>query len=987
MKRMSLLLIVLVLIPSMAAGFGKNKVQYRGFDWTILKSRHFDVYYYDDQEDLAVRVALIADAAHDSLSRYFSHELSARIPLMIYKSANEFQQTNVTLQLLGEGVGGFTELYKNRVVLPFTGSYEELRHVVVHELTHVFTFDMLYGGLLESIFTRQYIYAVPLWFMEGLAEYVSEYWDAEAEMVMRDAAITGYYYPLQQDFQGYLAYKQGQAVIRYIAERYGEEKLTDIIQGISASRSLDKALLSGLGVDSPGLSEAWVKDLKETYWPSIAALEDPEEFAFRLTDHGKDGSFVNTMPEISPDGQKIVFLSDRSGYDDVYLMSAIDGKIIRRLVKGQRTQDFESFHSLRSTFSWSPTGDRIAFISKSKDQEILYIIEPEGGRRLEKINLGFDSAYRPCFSPSGESVAFVGSENGHAGLYLLDLSSGGVEALHTGALEYLGYSWSPDGEHIAFSTIGPGLIDSLAVYSVIDPRTKLDRDIYRLRVADGMVERITYCPSEDVSPVWSPEGDRMLFVSDRKGSYDLYVYDFADSTSSQLTRVLGGIFAPSWSVEGDRMAFSAFQKGGWDIFQIKSPLDNLEYLDTRKELDWAWEGQWVSEGGIAPRDTALAELDMAPSTEALEDTLAGFESTPYRVRFTPDWLAGSFQYSTAYGLGGLTRLSVSDILGNHRIYIASDFFSSFEETDFLAIYYYLGRRIDYGGGLFHFKNYYYSDRTTMGAPIGEGKEDKLFSERNFGGLLAWSFPLDTFRRFDFDFTAMRIEREIYAEEYDYVASDLPVERKETEDLFIPRLSYVKDNTIWGSTGPVGGTRYMLSVERSIVDVLGSDLSFTTGVLDYRKYLRFTSRTQLALRLFGATSQGAQPMTFYLGGAYTLRGYEDFEFDGNNVVLANLELRYPFIERLVMRAPLPITLGGVRGVFFFDIGGAWTGDIDALRVAHMVDGQEELDDLNASYGFGIRMWLAYFLMKLDFAWATRFNGDLGNRVHFSLGGEF
>jgi hypothetical protein len=221
-KNTLLIIGILILMPSLVFGFGKNKVQYRGFEWLIIKSEHFDIYYYDDEDLLAERVAVLADAAYDSISDCFSHDLSTRIPILVYKSNNEFRQTNVTLELLGEGVGGFTEMYKNRVVIPFTGSYEELRHVVVHELTHVFNFDMLYGGLLESIFTRQYVYALPLWFLEGLAEYVSESWDAEAEMVMRDAAIHGYYFALYQNGQGYLAYKQGQSVIRYIADKYGE---------------------------------------------------------------------------------------------------------------------------------------------------------------------------------------------------------------------------------------------------------------------------------------------------------------------------------------------------------------------------------------------------------------------------------------------------------------------------------------------------------------------------------------------------------------------------------------------------------------------------------------------------------------------------------------------------------------------------------------------------------------------------------------------
>ncbi len=980
MKRIAFILIGFSLLPSLAFGFGKNKIQYRGFEWLILKSKHFDIYYYDNQRFLADRVALLADASYDSLSHYFNHELSTRIPMLVYKSSNEFRETNVTLELIGEGVGGFTEMFKNRVVIPFSGSYEELRHVIMHELTHVFSFDMLYGGLLESIFTRQYLFALPLWFLEGLAEYGSEYWDSEAEMVMRDATINEYYFALYEDVRGYLAYKEGQSVIKYIADKYGRQKLTDIIQNISTTRSLEKALLNSIGVDSKGLTEAWVKHIKKRYWPEVAVREDPEDIGSKLTDHTTDGSFMNIMPAISPDGQKLAFVSDKSGYRDIYLMSAIDGRIIRRLVKGQRSKDFESFHELRSTISWSPDGNYIAFVSKRKDKDDIYIVDSERGKVRRRIELDFDAIYRPNFSPDGGKLGFIGIEDGRPGIYTYDLETGEVEALHTGALEYLAFSWSPDGTKVAFSAILPGYVDSLDIFGKVDPKRRPDRNIYLLSVDDGKVEQLTFCRSEDVSPVWSPDGEKLLFVSDRERAYDLYIYDVADSTTAQLTNVLGGIFSPSWSKEGDRLVFSVFSNGGWDIYQVKDPLGELKPIKKFRESQWQPDIPWIEECN------ALASQGGSAPGLSVPDTL-DYEVTKYKVKFTPDWLAGSFQYSSAFGLGGLTRLSVSDILGNHRIYIASDFFSSFSETDFLAIYYYLARRTDYGFGLFHFKNYYYSDRTTLGAPIGEGNEEKLFSERNYGAVFAMSFPLDTYRRFDFDFTAMRIDREVYKDEFDYVDLELPIEYRETEDLFIPRLSYVKDTTIWGPTGPAGGTRYMLSVERSIVDVLGSDRSFTNGVIDYRKYLRFSRRTQFATRLFVATSQGAQPLTFYVGGGNSLRGYEDFEFEGNNVLLGNFELRFPFIERLVTRGPIPLSLGGVRGVLFFDIGGAWRGDFEDLRVARVVDGQEELKDLNASYGFGMRLWLGYFLAKIDFAWATRFNGTLGRRVHFTLGGEF
>ncbi len=993
MKRAILIAVVILLLPTLVFAFGKNKVQYRGFDWSILKSEHFDLFYYEGEEFLAERAVLLAEASYDSLSAFFSHTLSNRVPIMMYKSHGEFQQTNVTLELLGEGVGGFTELYKNRVVLPFTGSYEELRHVMMHELTHVFNFDMLYGGLLQSVFARQYMFSLPLWLIEGLAEFASEYWDAEAEMVMRDAVLNNYYFNLQQDVQGYMAYKQGQSVIRYIAYKYGREKVSDVLQNISIARNADKGLMASIGIDATGLSEAWLDYVKKKYYPEVAIREEPEDIVTRLTDHRKDDSFINVMPSISPDGQRIIFLSDRSGYDDVYLMSALDGKIIRRLIKGERTQEFESFHYLAASFSWSPDGERVAVVSKHKDKDHIYLVDPENGKVHRRICPDFDTLFRPRYSPDSRTMAFIGVDAGRPGMYLMDLETEEVEALHTGALEYLDFAWSPDGERIAFTAIAPGAIDSLRLFNLVNPSNKPQRDIFLLNVEDGSVARLTQCRSEDLSPVWSPNGSHVLFISDRNGTYNAYVYSLEDSTSTQISDVLGGIFNPTWSADGNRIAISAFQAGGWDIYVVKDPIENLEALRTQKESEWEYEAPWVAEMlEMAAADTLLDAFgpDEAFSPVAAPKTLEDYEKADYKVRFSPDWVSGAFSYNSADGLGGMTRISISDVLGNHRIYIAADFFASFENIDFVTNYWYLPQRVDYGFGVFHFKNYYYSSRTTMGTPISPRGEDRLFSERNFGGVLALAWPLDKFRRFDIDFTGMRISRDVFRNEGGVISPDLPVETHQDEDIFVPRLSYTKDTTIWGYTGPIGGSRFSMSIERSIVDGLGSDLSFTTATLDLRKYYMFSRGTQLAGRLFGATSQGSHPACFYLGGANTLRGYDDYMFEGNNLALASAELRFPFIHQLVTGGPVPLSLGGVRGVMFFDIGGAWPGHFTDPRFMHIEDGVVEYrSDPFVGYGFGIRMWFSYFLMRLDFAWATsgRFDGQVVRRTHFSLGGDF
>ena len=212
---------------STAQEFGKNKVQYKSFDWYYLQAPHFDVYYYEGQEDLAYFVAQYSEDVYRLVKRDLRHEIRKRIPIILYRSHNDFQQTNVILELLSEGVGGFTEFFKNRVVLPYTGSHEEYRHVLHHEVTHAIMMDMLYGGGMESLVRGQYFFVPPLWFVEGLAEYQSLDWDKNSDMFMRDATINGYLYPLNA-VGGYMNYKQGQAVVRYIANRYGGEKLGEI---------------------------------------------------------------------------------------------------------------------------------------------------------------------------------------------------------------------------------------------------------------------------------------------------------------------------------------------------------------------------------------------------------------------------------------------------------------------------------------------------------------------------------------------------------------------------------------------------------------------------------------------------------------------------------------------------------------------------------------------------------------------------------------
>src|SRR5258707_3839782 len=182
--------------PSSAQYFGQNKVQYKNFHWSVLKTEHFDVHYYAGEEEAVQDAAVMAERAYRRLSRVLDHHIKAKVPLVLYASHTDFEQTNITPELLGVGTGGVTEFLKRRVFLPFTGSYAELDHVLTHELVHAFQVDILFGDR-PGIVANPFASSPPGWFMEGMAEYLSVgEIDTNTQTWLRDAALEGYLTPI-----------------------------------------------------------------------------------------------------------------------------------------------------------------------------------------------------------------------------------------------------------------------------------------------------------------------------------------------------------------------------------------------------------------------------------------------------------------------------------------------------------------------------------------------------------------------------------------------------------------------------------------------------------------------------------------------------------------------------------------------------------------------------------------------------------------------
>ena len=225
--------ILTIAIISLAWGqsFGKNKVQYRDFDWSYIQTHHFDIYFYGGEQSLAEFTSDVAEEAYEQISKHLSWDLRKRVSILVYNSHNEFQQTNVVGPYMSEGIGGVTELFKNRVVFPFSGNYEQFRHVIHHELVHAMLNDMVYGGSMQNVVSSRTKLRIPIWANEGLAEFLSSNWDTKADMILRDIAIHERI-PTIKELNYFMAYKGGQSLWRFITNKYGREKIGEIFRSM-----------------------------------------------------------------------------------------------------------------------------------------------------------------------------------------------------------------------------------------------------------------------------------------------------------------------------------------------------------------------------------------------------------------------------------------------------------------------------------------------------------------------------------------------------------------------------------------------------------------------------------------------------------------------------------------------------------------------------------------------------------------------------------
>ncbi len=907
--------------------FGKNKVIYAPKSWRVIGTPRFEFYYYPDELPIAEFVASLSDSLYAEYSAFFGVEFKSKIPIVLYGTHHDFKETNIIPFLIGESTGGFTEYMKGRIALPFLGSYSKLEMVFRHEVAHAFMMEKL-----RQVMSSRHHFSFeqpPLWFSEGLAEYLANPApDAEAKMFLRDAVANGLIYPLSEIWRiegTFLMYKEGESLLRYITTRFGPGSVRLILENWWKSDHFDMILRKSIGIGIGPLGEGWRDYLNRRYWPAILALRPASELGPGLSPEGPAFEIHPIMIGDDPAHPRYLCVGYSGGTISVLELTRDErGRFHRDIfIRGGLKNDFESIPLLRSRISIK--GDTLAFVSKAGARDAIYLYDVARRRVIEKIvSPTARILSSPCVSPDGRTLAFSAIDGaGKSDLFVYEVGRGAFRRLTDDYADDVDPDWRSDGSTLVFSSDRCGDIRE-GTYC-----------LYTVDVQTGEMTPLTGAGWHDGSPRWLNDGSGVIFTSDREDDYDVYL--LRDGRISRQTNVLGGALSP-WPCPGDTsLLFAAYNAGTFRVYRAALNEEAPTVAAARPS------------GESHPWSPPRSEADVR------------FENVKYRPKFGLDFIGAAITVDPDFGgMGNGAQLFLTDVLGNHQIDIlfgtASDDLDEFVKKINVAVTYVnLTHRLNWAVGAFHLASF-----------VGPSF-DLLTFERRYGVLAGTSYPLSTFTRVDFTTVVKGMERDAEVSFYEIPGGKTW--------LWSNYLSWTFDNIIWYVGGPSTGHRLNVALG-STIDIQGNEFGSTTLQADLRNYVALTERIVFAQRFVTRNAWGGDLQLFYLGGSWDLRGYDFREFAGKRTLLLNNELRFPLVDRLLLKLPFGmIEFPLFRGSLFFDVGRASGFIFDT--------------DWLGSLGAGVEMNLGYIpVARLNFSRITDFHTiDPGVKVDFFLGFNF
>ena len=919
--------------------FGRNKVRYDDFNFRILETEHFDLYYYEGMEQSAPDVARMAERWYDRLSTILDHEFEDRKSIVLYADDADFRQTNIAN--IGEGTQGVTEGARLRVVLPVASSYAETDHVLGHELVHQFQYDIARTSGRFAQFVR-----LPLFVIEGMAEYYSVgREDALTAMWMRDACLRDDF-PTIGELQRsgrYNEYQYGQPFWAYIAGTYGDETGVQLFR-TALDMPLDSALVAVTGISADSLSAGWERSLRATLVPpaegrsaprpprtssELEAIAEerreraeaiaegerpgpprylaypdslPDIDATRLLARERETGGINIAPQLSPDGRYVAYLSELDLFGiDLFLADAESGEVLTKLESVGTNSHFDAIRFIESAGTWSPDGSRFAYVVFAGGDNEIAVLDVERRDVVRRLTVeGIGAIKDPSWSPDGSRIAFAGVRGGISDLYTVEVggpNDGRVVQLTNDRYADLQPAWSPDGTQIAFVTDRGPETDFVRL-------TFSPMQIALYDLDGGGVEVLDlFADVKHINPAWSPDGQSLYFISDRAGFNDVYRYDVATGDRYQVTNLATGVagiadLSPALSVADDTgaLAYSVFEAQRYSVY--RTPAE--EAVGTLVEDD----PETVVADVLPPVSaigTSSIQGYLADATGGLPEAQT-FPTRGYSPRLSLEYISQpqvgvgyDSYYNSGFGVAGGISFLFADQLSDNLVGVSVAANGTFKDIGGQALYLNRGSRLNYGAivGQVPFLQVLFGR-----APAERGGYATRLYYRTYitqvGGLT--SYPLNQSQRIEANAGYRRYGFDLEYDSFQITPNGFGIfEGRRSYEGFDPDplhlaeagAAFVGDASFFGFVSPIRGYRYRFGVDGTV-----GSLDYASVTADARRYqmvrpggLPRRVPITLAVRAlhfgrYGTDADNFRLNPLYLGFGQFVRGYSAGSFESN-----------------------------------------------------------------------------------------------------------